>query len=43
MIELLIFIGIVAALVLVHFGVAVAYKIETRSKKSIWRIMDEDI
>lgn len=32
-----------ALLILAHAAAAVAYKIETHSKKSIWRIMNEDI
>ena len=40
MIELLIFSVVIGSLLVAHFAVAVAYKIRTKSKKSVWYIMD---
>lgn len=43
MVELLIFSIFGVALIGAHFAVAVAYKIHTKTKRSIWYIMDHII
>ena len=43
MAELIIFVLIAGALLVAHFVVAVAYKIKTKSRRSIWWIMDNEI
>ena len=43
MAELMIFVLIGAGLIALHFGAAVAYKIKTKSPRSIWWIMDNEI
>ena len=43
MIELLIFLLFTASILVAQTAVAVVYKIKTHSKKSLWRIMNEDV
>ena len=43
MAELIIFCLFGFALIGAHFVAAVVYKIKTHSKKSLWRIMNEDV
>ena len=40
MIEILIFSIVCGSLLVAHFAVAVAYKIRTKSKKSVWYIAE---
>jgi hypothetical protein len=43
MVELLIFCIFGVSLIVAHFSAAVAYKIRTKTKRSIWYIMDNII
>ena len=43
MAELIIFVLFMALLLSAHFLSAVIYKAKTHSKKSLWRIMNEDV
>ena len=43
MAELIIFVLIGAGLIALHFVAAVAYKLKTKSRRSIWWIMDNEI